>query len=345
MLDSNRFDAFAYRWLPQLEAEMRTLLGKEQPSLLPFYGMMNYHMGWMDENFQPGDFSAGKRIRPLLCLMACEAVGGDAQQALPAATAIEMLHNFSLVHDDIEDGDEMRRHRRTMWNVWGVPQAINAGDGMFAIAYQAILGLPERGVSAATTVAALGRFTCTCIKLTEGQYLDLSFEDRLDVTVDEYLQMIGGKTGALIAAALAIGALVGGADEEIGEALYRFGYNIGLAFQIRDDLLGIWGEPSVTGKAAGNDLLRQKKSLPVLYALNHPVVGPQLQKLWRYAISSKQLPGVMDLLANAGARDFAEEKVYKFHEEGVQALNDALGARAVASPLMALADGLVERQT
>lgn len=345
MLESNRFDAFAHRWLPPLEAEMRALLGNQQPPFAPFYGMMNYHMGWMDEHFRPGDFAAGKRIRPLLCLMACEAVGGDVKQALPAAVAIEMLHNFSLVHDDIEDGDEMRRHRPTMWNVWGVPQAINAGDGMFAIAYQSMLRLSEHGIPASITVAALERFTCTCIKLTEGQYLDLSFEDRVDVTVDEYLQMIGGKTGALIAASLAIGALVGGADERIGEALYRFGYNIGLAFQIRDDVLGIWGDPSVTGKAAGNDLLRQKKSLPVLYALNHPMVGPQLQKLWGYTISSKQLPGAMELLANAGARDFAEEKVYKFHEVGVNALFDALGSNAATSPLMALADDLVERQT
>jgi geranylgeranyl diphosphate synthase, type I len=345
MLDSNRFDHFAHRWLPPLEAEMRALLGKQQRPFAPFYGMMNYHMGWMNEDFQPGDFSAGKRIRPLLCLMACDAVGGDPQQALPAAAAIEMLHNFSLVHDDIEDGDEMRRHRRTMWNVWGVPQAVNAGDGMFAIAYQAMLRLPERGIPAATTVAALDHFTCTCIQLTEGQYLDLSFENRLDVTVDEYMQMIGGKTGALIATALAIGALVGGADEEVDEALYRFGFSIGLAFQIRDDILGIWGEPSVTGKAAGNDLLRQKKSLPVLYALNHPTVGPQLQKLWSYTISSKQLPEAMDLLASAGSRDFAEEKVRTFHEEGVKALNDALGSHAETSPLMALADGLVERRT
>jgi geranylgeranyl diphosphate synthase type I len=345
MLDSRRFDQFARSWLPPLEAEMRSLLGKQQTPFAPFYGMMNYHMGWMNEDFQPGNFAAGKRIRPLLCLMACDAVGGEVEQAVPAAASIEILHNFSLVHDDIEDGDEMRRHRRTMWNVWGVPQAVNAGDGMFAIAYQAMLRLPERGVSAATTVSALDRFTCTCIMLTEGQYLDISFEHRLDVTVDEYVQMIGGKTGALLAASLAIGALVGGASEEIGEALHRFGFNIGLAFQIRDDVLGIWGDPSVTGKAAGNDLLRQKKSLPLLYALNHPAAGPQLQKLWSYTISSKQLPGALDLLATAGARDFAEEKVHKYHEEGVKALFDALGPRAADSPLMSLADGLVERQT
>ncbi len=345
MLDHNVFDAFASRWLPPLEAEMRAILGNSQAPYHPFYGMMNYHMGWLDEEFQPGDFSAGKRIRPLLLLMACAAVGGDPAQAVPAAASIEILHNFSLVHDDIEDGDEVRRHRRTVWKAWGIPQAINAGDGMFALSYRAMIRLAEKSVDPGTVVAVLDRFTDACVKLTEGQYLDLGFEARLTVSVDEYMQMIGGKTAALLAAALSIGALVGGAGQEVGEALYRFGHNIGLAFQIRDDILGIWGEPAITGKAVGNDLLRQKKSLPALYALNHPEVGGDLQRLWSYTISGKQLPMALDLLTKAGARDFAEAKVYQFHQEGVRALVDALGPQAAASPLMVLADGLVERQT
>ncbi|MEZ4636994.1 MAG: polyprenyl synthetase family protein [Caldilineaceae bacterium] len=298
---------------------MHSVLGNRQPAYQPYYGMMNYHMGWLDEDFQPGDFAAGKRIRPLLVLMACAAVGGDPEKALPAAASIEILHNFSLIHDDIEDGDEMRRHRKTVWKLWGVPQAINAGDGMFALSYQAMIRLAERGVDPAIAVAALDRFACTCVKLTEGQYLDLGFENRLTVSVDEYIQMISGKTAALLAASLSIGALVGGAGDQVGEALYRFGHNLGLAFQIRDDVLGIWGDPSVTGKAAGNDLLRQKKSLPALYALNHPEVGAELQRLWSYNISSKQLHLAMDMLEKAGARAFAEEKVRTYHEEGVRA--------------------------
>jgi geranylgeranyl diphosphate synthase, type I len=345
MFDRNEFDSFARHWLPRLEEEMRAVLGNDHPAVAHFYGMMHYHMGWVDETLRPGDFEVGKRIRPLLCLMACEAVGGETQRSLPAAAAVEILHNFSLVHDDIEDGDEMRRHRPTMWKLWGIPQAVNAGDGMFALSYQAMLRLQNQAVPAQVIVAVLDYFTRMCLRLTEGQYLDLSFEDRADVSVDEYLHMISGKTAALIATSLAIGARVGGATEGVDDALYRFGYNIGLAFQIQDDILGIWGDPALTGKAAGNDLLRQKKSLPVLYALHHPRVGPQLRELWSNSIGADQLPVVLSVLEKAGARTFAQEKLRSYHQQGISALEEALGPAASTSPLMGLADGLAERQS
>jgi geranylgeranyl diphosphate synthase type I len=356
MFGHKGFDTFAKRWLPLLNEEMRQVLGQADQaqrlrlngdfrSVERFYGMMHYQMGWVDETLQPGHFDVGKQIRPLLCLMACEAVGGDPEQALPAAAAIEILHNFSLVHDDIEDGDEMRRHRPTAWSIWGVPQAINAGDGMFNLAYRALLGLSPRGIPAERVVTALDRFSETCMRLTEGQYLDMSFEQRLDVSVEEYLQMIAGKTAALIAAALSIGALVGGADRQTRQALGSFGHNIGMAFQIRDDILGIWGDPGMTGKAAGNDILRQKKSLPILHGLSHPEYGPQMEKMWRYnTIGSKQLTLVLSLLNQSEAREFAETKLRNFHQTGMDALHEALGEQAAHSPLMALADGLMARQ-
>jgi geranylgeranyl diphosphate synthase, type I len=344
MFENNEFSRFARHWLPLLEDEMRVVLGNDHPAVAQFYGMMHYHMGWVDEALLPGEFGVGKRIRPLLCLMACEAVGGEAQRALPAAAAVEILHNFSLVHDDIEDGDEMRRHRPTMWKLWGVPQAVNAGDGMFALSYQAMLRLKERDVPAQVVVTVLDYFTRMCLRLTEGQYLDLSFEDRADVSVDEYLNMISGKTAALIATSLAIGASVGGATQAAGDALYRFGYNIGLAFQIQDDILGIWGDPALTGKAAGNDLLRQKKSLPVLYALHHPQVGSRLRDLWRNPIGAEELPVVLAILEEAGAHAFAQEQLHTYHQKGLAALQEALGSTAFTSPLMGLADGLAERE-
>lgn len=357
MFGHKGFDTFARHWLPLLNEEMRQVLGQADQgrklhlngdfrTVERFYGMMHYQMGWVDERLQPGHFDVGKQIRPMLCLMACEAVGGNPQQALPAAAAIEILHNFSLVHDDIEDGDEVRRHRPTAWAIWGIPQAINAGDGMFNLAYRAMLGLSQVGTPAESVVAALERFSETCMRLTEGQYLDISFEQRLDVSVEEYLQMIAGKTAALISASLSIGALVGGADRQTRQALGSFGHNIGMAFQIRDDILGIWGDPSVTGKAAGNDILRQKKSLPILYGLGHPEVGPEMEKMWRYnTIGGKQLTLVLSLLNQAQAREFAEAKLHTFHQAGLDALHQALGQSAAqSSPLMALADGLMARQ-
>ncbi|MGL4651851.1 MAG: polyprenyl synthetase family protein, partial [Caldilineaceae bacterium] len=243
---------FVGEWLPQVETEMRSVLDNNDPAVDRHYGMLHYHMGWLNEALLPEISPSGKRLRPMLCLLACAEVGGEVARAIPAAAALELLHNFSLIHDDIEDGDEMRRHRATVWKIWGVPQAINAGDGMFALAFAAIQRLNDRGVAPETTLAALRIFTQTCVDLTEGQHLDIGFERRDLVEVEEYLRMIQGKTAALIAGSVAIGAAVGGAESEQDAALWRFGHNIGLAFQIQDDILGIWGDPEVTGKAAAN---------------------------------------------------------------------------------------------
>ncbi|MEZ4675199.1 MAG: polyprenyl synthetase family protein, partial [Caldilineaceae bacterium] len=154
-------NTFLGHWLPLIESEMREHLRNPDPVVAQHYGMLQYHMGWADEALRPQNYPAGKRLRPILCLLACAEVGGDPVQALPAAAAIELLHNFSLIHDDIEDGDETRRHRPTLWKVWGVPQAINAGDALFTIAYAAIQRLARRGVSAQATLDALAIFTQT----------------------------------------------------------------------------------------------------------------------------------------------------------------------------------------
>ncbi|HAJ35101.1 MAG TPA: polyprenyl synthetase [Chloroflexi bacterium] len=337
---------FSERWLPVLEAEMRTVLAGGEAATAVHYGMMHYHMGWVDAALQPVNLPAGKRLRPLLCLMACEAVGGDAAQAVPAAAALEILHNFSLVHDDIEDGDETRRHRPTVWKVWGAPQAINVGDAMFALAFAAMQRLPMRGVTADITLAALRIFTEMCVALTEGQHLDMSFEQSDRVTVDEYLRMIQGKTAALIGASVAIGGLIGGAAPGVDEALRRFGQSIGLAFQIQDDMLGIWGDPAVTGKAAGNDILRRKKSLPMLHALSNSVTGARFADLLnRPGFGEADLPEALQLLAAAGSQEFATAQMNAFYAAGLDALRQALGDRAESSLLWATAQWLMQRNT
>ena len=338
-------NGFFDRWLPVLEDEMRSVLAGDEDATAAHYGMMHYHMGWVDADLRQVALPAGKRLRPLLCLMACEAVGGAAERAVPAAAALEILHNFSLVHDDIEDGDETRRHRPTVWKVWGVPQAINAGDAMFALAFAAMQRLPGRDVAPVTTLAALHIFTEMCVALTEGQHLDMSFEQRARVTVDEYLRMIQGKTAALIGASVAIGGLIGGAAPGVDESLRRFGQAIGLAFQIQDDMLGIWGDPAVTGKAAGNDILRRKKSLPLLHALSDVRYGAALDALLQKPdLSSADLPEALRLLVATGSHEYATQQMNEFYDAGLDALHAALGDRAESSLLWATAQWLMQRK-
>ena len=342
-MSNGELSAFMGQWLPRIEEEMRDILDAGDNTVSAHYGMMRYHLGWADSAFEPQTYPSGKRLRPILCLLACSEVGGDPVQALPAAAGVELLHNFSLIHDDIEDGDEVRRHRATLWAVWGVPQAVNVGDGMFALAFQAFHRLPNRGVAADRALAALSQLTETCLALTEGQYLDMSFETREDVTVSEYMRMIQGKTAALVGGSITIGALLGGASTQQRTDLMQFGHATGLAFQIQDDILGIWGDPSITGKAAGNDILRRKKSLPLLYALNHPIVGKRLQAIFATDIGAEQLPEVLALLDESETRTYAEARVRAHHELAIDALHGALGERASTSRLMALADSLLHR--
>lgn len=339
-------DMFA-RYLPLIDAEMRRVLALEDPMLSGHYGMLRYHMGWVDERFEPAQVNSGKRIRPVLCVLACQAVGGTVSEVLPAAAALELLHNFSLIHDDIQDHSPTRRHRPTVWALWGQPQAINAGDAMFTLARTALYGLRSYDISSDRILEALELFDITCLRLTEGQYLDMSFEDRLDVSVAEYLAMISGKTAALVDASLSMGALVGGAIPEVRHHLGRFGRAVGMAFQLQDDLLGIWGDEALTGKSAESDILTRKKSLPVVVGLEHPGVGPRLRALYATPMEPEQVPEVLGLLQEAGARAYVEQETQWVHEEARAAL-EASGVltvdNAAGRALWEVADVLLSRQ-
>jgi geranylgeranyl diphosphate synthase type I len=309
------------RYRPLVVAEMREVIGDEPAGL---FAWMRYHMGWEDEAGQPVEARSGKLLRPTALLMATELVGGSIADAVPAAAAVELIHNFSLLHDDIEDQSLTRHGRRTVWTFAGEAQAINTGDGMFTLAHLAMhrLAVDERRM-----IEAMRELDETCLQLVQGQYLDISFETRHEVSRDEYIAMTSGKTAAMFAAPFAIGALLGGASGDRVAALREFGWHIGLAFQAIDDLLGIWGDSELTGKPAGDDLLSRKMTLPVVAALEADDAGAgELAKA--YAVPAKADEDVADL-ADLVARLDGKSATEVFAEEHVQAGLAALSAAAL----------------
>lgn len=293
------------RYRAEIDAELKAVLTGRQS---PLYDMMRYHLGWIDARGQRQEGPAGKALRPTLCLLACEAAGGEYKRALPAAAAIELVHNFSLIHDDIQDDDRERRHRPTVWAVWGKPQAINAGTAMRVLTNVALSRLGERGVTPEKRLLVQSLLDETSLKLIEGQYLDISFEKRLDITVRDYLQMIEGKTASLIACALEVGARLGTDNEGLIKDFRSLGWNLGLGFQIRDDILGIWGDEDVTGKPLSSDIQRRKKTLPIVHALETAQDGRR-EMLTQYYQNGRGNVSVADILAvlqEAGAQAYAQ---------------------------------------
>jgi geranylgeranyl diphosphate synthase type I len=330
-------------YLIPIEEEMRAAIVVCEDALAPYYGMIFYHLGWMDENFLPRQERSGKRLRPLLCLLSCEASGGDWHQALPAAAAIELVHNFSLIHDDIEDNSLERRHRATVWSLWGQAQGINAGDGLSVISRFALHRLLERGVPAEKAILAFKIFDEACLKLTEGQYLDLTFENQETVSIEMYLQMIGKKTAALIECATHLGVLLGTEDEEIIESYRLLGQELGLAFQITDDILGIWGEEETTGKGVGEDIVNKKKSLPIVYALEQG--DGELQEIFRReTMGPQEVKMVMRILENLGAQEHARQIANRHWQSALETLQKTGIQNHAQNRLKRLALFLIERQ-
>ncbi|MBN1178331.1 MAG: polyprenyl synthetase family protein [Anaerolineae bacterium] len=333
--------SFIDRYIPALEAEMRDVVSAPRASLHDLYGYLRYHLEWVDERFRPIEGRAAKRLRPVFCLLACEACGGDWESALPAAAAVELLHNFSLIHDDIEDQDRTRRGRPTVWAVWGEPQAINAGDALFTLAHLALLRLAGRGAPADVVLAALDTFDRTCLALTEGQFLDIGFETRDDVTPEAYLEMVAGKTAALIGAACELGALVAGAPAARRARLSDFARELGLAFQMQDDVLGIWGDPQVTGKPVGADIRRRKKTLPIVYGLAQSTALQRL--LARPTLSDADVAQAIAVLESTGSRDWTEAHAREATERSLEALGAATLSGPAADALYGLALDLLGR--
>ncbi|MEU5025436.1 polyprenyl synthetase family protein [Streptomyces milbemycinicus] len=309
-----------------------------------------YHFGWIDAQGRPAAGDGGKAVRPALALLSAEVAGQAPEVGVPGAVAVELVHNFSLLHDDLMDGDEQRRHRDTVWKVHGPAQAILVGDALFALAGEILLELGTVEAGRATR-----RLTSATRKLIDGQAQDISYEHRERVTVAECLEMEGNKTGALLACAASIGAVLGGADDRTADTLERYGYHLGLAFQAVDDLLGIWGDPDATGKQTWSDLRQRKKSLPVVAALD--AGGEASERLARLLAADakkteaefadfdeEEFAARAALIEQAGGRDWTSQEARRQHATAVAALDQVEMEDRVRAQLVALADFVVVRE-
>ena len=297
------------RYHEAVQDEMRAALPDVD---LPIYDMARYAVGWLDEAGRPADAS-GKGARAALTMLGAEAISSDPdvlRRAASGAAAVELVHNFSLVHDDVQDGDEERRGRPTVWRVWGIAQAINTGDLMREVADAALRRALIHGASTESVLEAIRRLNQATMLMIEGQYLDLTFEQRQDVEVDEYLAMVERKTGAMMGVSLAIGATLAGASAEQADTLDRAGKRLGRCFQMRDDWLGIWADPEALGKPTDADIRRRKKSFPILYSLSHAPADArrELSEIYRPDLAAdgadlpdEQVEWVHQLLGEVGA--------------------------------------------
>jgi len=300
----------------------------------PTRTICGHHFGWCDPAGRPG-----KALRPAMTIACAKAVGATADAAVPAATAVELLHNFTLIHDDIIDGDHTRRNRRTVWSAFGIPAAILAGDALFALAVEVLAAHPRPR----TATALLGR---GLVEVINGQTADLVLEHRDRASLAESMDMAARKTGALLGCACALGALSGGAGSDQVTCLRRFGEQLGMAFQLVDDVLGIWGDPETTGKPARSDVVNRKKSLPVVAALDSgTAAGAELGALYRLdrPLTSTEVGHAVRLVEQAGGRLWARQRTDRCLAEALALVRGADIAPAAAGELSALAHLVVQR--
>jgi geranylgeranyl diphosphate synthase type I len=332
---------FAPAYLAEVDTTMRRLVASALHDEAGFGVMVRYALGWSNADDSPHNVPTGKRLRPLLLLLCTSSAGGDWRTALPAASAVELLHNFSLIHDDIQDNSDLRHGRPTVWKQWGIANAINAGDAMFTLAYSALSALAS-SLEPARMVKLWRIFNATNLELTRGQHLDMRFEHQPSVSENDYISMIRGKSAALLATCAHLGALVAKDDGHSAAHYADFGMNIGIAFQIRDDILGIWGDPSVTGKSAATDILSRKKSLPALYGLAH---SPEFARIYQLGtpLTEQDVAHAVALLDAIGARDYTIKQEQSYHDRAMRALNLAQPSTVVDEQLHAFVEFLFQR--
>ena len=331
---------FMETMLPTIETELKRQVSRlDEDHTHQFHNMLTYHMGWTGEGAGPE--AAGKRIRPLLLLLTVAACDSEWLHAKSAAAAVELVHNFSLVHDDIQDNSRSRRGRATIWTNWGMPMAINAGDALFVLSNQSIMDIREY-YPAEIVVIAASVLHDTCLNLTRGQFLDMSYEERDDISVENYWPMIAGKTAALLSACCHIGSILGGVDEAKQDAYRSFGHALGMAFQVQDDILGIWGDETITGKSAAIDLLEGKKTLPVLHGLTK---NSKFAARWaKGRIQPDEVEGIAQMLATEGSYEYTHGISRQMTALALDSLREADPQGKAGEALMELANKLIKRE-
>lgn len=306
--------------------------------------MIDHNFGW-DNNVN--DQQSGKRIRPLIVMLVGSALEGNRDALITVGAAIELVHNFTLVHDDIQDQSLERRHRKTVWSIWGGAQAINAGDGIFIFGQLALTELPQFSVPATKVIDISKNLLNTTLDIAEGQIMDIEFETQASVSTTEYIEMITGKTASLIACSAKCGAIIGSNDVKIVNAYEKFGYYLGLSFQMLDDYLGIWGDENITGKSTASDIVRRKKTLPILWGMEN--ASKQEKKILddvfiKDNITENDVLRVRDLLTQIGAHIHTKKMVNDYHARAQEALLSTGINNEYQSQLLSLSDFLLDRQ-
>lgn len=330
----------------QIRAEMQAVFPQHEARVAEFYGMQEYHLGWRNRDLATEYADPGKLLRPIMTILAARIVGGETQQVLPLAAGIQLLHDFSLIHDDIQDNSDLRRGRETVWSIWGMAQGINAGDGMFVLAHLAIQRMYEVGISAERVLEILRRFDRAILQICEGQHLDMKFEGDCSISQSDYIAMVTRKTAVLVASCGELGGLAGGASDSDAQALAEFGLHVGIAFQMQDDILGIWGDPAITGKPLAADLSRRKLSLPVIHALSYESADGVLHQLYNTPVGDDSLiDAAIALMNESGAEQVVTALVDHHYECAYAALARVNVVNQDAfEQLRTLADGLLGRK-
>jgi geranylgeranyl diphosphate synthase type I len=329
-----------------LEAELNGIVSSRD---MPLYGMMSYHMGWTDSGGGPVSKTIGDRAHGLLCLLACHAAGGDIATALPAAAAVELVENFCRIHDDVQAGNPRRDNRDSVWWVWGPAQAINAGDGMHALARLALFRLTQAGVPPTVTVRAFRLLDEASLRACEGRFLDLEAQEKIDLGIEAYKDMAHQKTGSLFSCSMNLGALVATYDEDdnsdLLEAMATCGANLGVALQMHQDLLQLWGDDDGDVPDASPDAMNKKKLLPVVYAFDKASVGEKRRMgeiFFKRVLEPDDVAKLRGIIEGLGVREECGEMVNRYRSRALEVLESVSLSSDGKKQIQQFADDLLK---